>query len=397
MGHVTASPEEGAEQWTVDEAMPRPHPASTLSAPLRIAVLMGGGNTERFGSLSTGTAIARALRWVGHAVAAVDSAQAPLISDREPEHAFSTAEVEEADVPESPVSPTVTAPPDLEVLAQVRAQQDEGVLAHGLLPVLRAADVVFITTFGDEGEMGNTQRYLDKHGITYTGPTADVCELTFDKARSKEVIAAHGIDTPAWHVVRRDHIEQDLAGLDMPAPWIVKPCGGGSTIGLSKVEDPAELPAACRLAVAEGQDAIIEEFVPGRDLTIAALGERVFSVVEPISDGDIFTFEAKYTPGEGRKECPADLTPEQTAEVRRLTGLTHHALGIGDATSRADFRLTPDGRFLFLETNPLPGMTPRSSFPLSAAAEGVTFPELCEDIVVRALRRAGRSVLEPRA
>ena len=394
---IAGSDGDDAQQLTVDEAMPRPHPSSTLGAPLRIAVLMGGGNTERFGSLSTGTAIARALRWVGHAVAAVDSAQAPLITDRDVAHAFTTAEVEEDDVPQAPVSPTVAAPPDLEMLAQVRAQQDEGVLAHGLLPVLQAADVVFVTTFGDEGEMGNTQRYLDTYGIVYTGPTADVCELTFDKARSKEVVAAHGIDTPAWHVVRRDHIEQDLAALDMPGPWIVKPCGGGSTIGLSKVTEPAGLADACRLAVAEGQDAIIEEFVPGRDLTIAALGDRVFAVVEPISKGDIFSYEAKYTPGEGRKECPAELTPEQTAEVRRLTGLTHHALDIGDATSRADFRLTPDGRFLFLETNPLPGMTPRSSFPLSAAAEGVTFPELCEDIVVRALRRAGRSVMEPGA
>ena len=394
---IAGSNGDDGQQLTVDEAIPRPHPSSTLAAPLRIAVLMGGGNTERFGSLSTGTAIARSLRWVGHAVAAVDSAQAPLLTDRDPAYAFSTAELEQDAVPEGPVSPTVTGPPDLEVLAQVRAQQDEGVLAHGLLPILQAADVVFVTTFGDEGEMGNTQRYLDKHGIVYTGPTPDVCELTFDKARSKEVVAAHGIDVPAGHVVRRDHVEEDLKDLDMPAPWIVKPCGGGSTIGLTKVTDPSELPAACRLAVAEGQDAIIEEFIPGRDLTIAALGERVFAVVEPISDGDIFSFEAKYTPGEGRKECPADLTPEQTAEVRRLTGMTHHALGIGDATSRADFRLTPDGRFLFLETNPLPGMTPRSSFPLSAAAEGVSFPELCEDIVVRALRRAGRSVMELRA
>lgn len=384
-------------QLAVDAAMPRPHPSSTLAAPLRIAVLMGGGNTERFGSLSTGTAIARALRWVGHAVAAVDSAQAPLITDRDAAHAFTTAEVEEDDVPQAPVSPTVAAPPDLAMLATVRAQQDEGVLAPGLLPILQAADVVFVTTFGDEGEMGNTQRYLDRHGIVYTGPTADVCELTFNKARSKEVVAAHGIDTPAWHVVRRGHIDEDLAGLELPGPWIVKPCGGGSTIGLSKVTDPAALADACRLAVAEGQDAIIEAFIPGRDLTIAALGDRVFAVVEPISDGDIFTFEAKYTPGEGRKECPADLTPEQTAEVRHLTGMSHAALGIGEASSRADFRLTDDGRFMFLETNPLPGMTPRSSFPLSAAAEGVSFPELCEDIVVRALRRAGRSVLEPGA
>jgi D-alanine-D-alanine ligase len=383
-------------QFAAEEVLPRPHPSSTLSAPLRIAVLMGGANSERYASLSTGVAIARALRWVGHAVAAVDSAQAPIAADRGLEQAFLTAEVDEEDIPETPVAPTVATPPDLAVLAEVRARQEDGVMAPGLLPILTAADVVFVTTFGDEGEMGNSQRYLENHGIVYTGPTPEVCALTFDKVRSKEVVAAHGIDTPAWHLVRRDRIEEDLRDLTLPGPWIVKPHAGGSTIGLTKVDDPAQLPAACRLAIAEDRDALIEEYVPGRDLTIAALGDRVFAVVEPLSDHEIFSYEAKYTPGESRKEVPANLSPEDTARVRRLTGEVHQVLGIGEATSRTDFRLAADGRLVFLETNPLPGMTPRSSYPMSAAAEGLSFPELCEDIVVRALRRAGRSVAEPR-
>ena len=382
--------------FAAEEVLPRPHPSSTLSAPLRIAVLMGGANSERYASLSTGVAIARALRWVGHAVAAVDSAQAPILADRGVEQAFLTAEVVEDDIPDTPLSPTVATPPDLAALAAVRAGQEDGVMAPGLLPILAAADVVFVTTFGDEGEMGNSQRYLEKHGIVYTGPTPDACELTFDKARSKEIVAAHGIDTPAWHLVRREHIEEDLRDLTLPGPWIVKPHAGGSTIGLTKVDDPAQLPAACELAVAEDRDALIEEYVPGRDLTIAALGDRVFAVVEPLSDHEVFSYEAKYTPGESRKEVPANLSAEDTARVRRLTGEVHQVLGIGEATSRADFRLAADGRLVFLETNPLPGMTPRSSYPMSAAAEGLSFPELCEDIVVRALRRAGRSVAEPR-
>jgi len=396
MRHATPEPTEtGARD--LDEPLPRPHPASTLAAPLRIAVLMGGANSERYASLSTGTAIARALRWVGHAVAAVDSAQAPLAIDRGLEHAFTTAEVEAEDVPETPVAPTVATPPDLDELARVRAQQDEGALAPGVLEVLRHADVVFVTTFGDEGELGRTQRVLERHGIVFTGPTPDICALTFDKARSKEAVAAHGIDTPAWHVVRRGHVVEDLAELTVPGPWIVKPRFGGSTIGLSKVTDPVELPAACELASRENPDALIEEFIAGRDLTIASIGDRVFAVVEPLSDGDVFTYEAKYTPGQSRKECPADLSDEDTARVRHVTGQVNQALGIGDATSRVDFRLAPDGRLAFLETNPVPGMTPRSSFPLSAAVAGVSFPELCEDIVVRALRRAGRSVTAPQA
>jgi D-alanine-D-alanine ligase len=381
----------------LDAPLPRPHPVSTLAAPLRVAVLMGGANSERYASLSTGTAIARALRWVGHAVAAVDSAQAPLAVDRDLEHAYTTAEVEEQHVPDTPVGPTVATPPDLTALRRIRAQQEEGVLAPGVLEILRAADVVFVTVFGDEGELGRTQRVLERHGIVFTGPTPDICELTFDKARSKEAVTGRGIDTPAWHVVRRDHLEEDLGRLTVPGPWIVKPRFGGSTIGLTKVDDPRDLPAACALASRENPDALIEEFVAGRDLTIASIGDRVFSVVEPLSDGEVFTYEAKYTPGESRKACPADLSVEDTARVRRITGEVNQALGIGEATSRVDFRLAPDGRLVFLETNPLPGMTSRSSFPLSAATSGVSFPELCEDIVVRALRRAGRSVSEPQA
>jgi D-alanine-D-alanine ligase len=386
---------EDAIRTEIEDPIPRPHPSSILPAPLRIAVLMGGANTERNASLSTGTAIARALRWVGHGVAAVDSAQSPAIPGEDPLASFLTAEVDEEHVAETPIAPTVAAPPDLDALARVRAQQEDGVLAPGLLPILRAADVVFVTVFGDEGESGRTQRFLDEHGIVYTGPTPDVCELTFDKARTKEVLADHGIDTPAWHVVRRDHIEEDLAGLSVPGPWIVKPVAGGSTIGLSKVEDPAELPAACEKAKAEDRDVLIEEYVEGRDLTISALGDRVFAVVEPLTDRELYDYAAKYTPGGSRKEVPAELPPGKTEEVRQLTGEVHRILGIGDATSRADFKLTEDGRLLFLETNPLPGMAARSSYPLSVGAEGVTFPELCEEIVARALRRAGRSLTDP--
>jgi D-alanine-D-alanine ligase len=374
----------------VDEAIPRPHPASSLPEALRIAVLMGGANTERNASLSTGTAISRALRAVGHAVAAVDSAQSPALPGQDPDELFLSTEIAEEDLVDAPYAPTAAAPPDLELLAKVRAQQEDGILAPGLLPILQAADVVFVTVFGDEGESGRTQAFLERHGIAYTGPTPEVCELTFDKARTKQVLVDNGIATPGWHVVRRGHVEEDLGGLSFDGPWIVKPVGGGSTIGLSKVDHAAELPAACELASAEGRDALIEEFVEGRDLTIAALGERVFAAVEPITDREVFDYEAKYTPGEARKEVPANLPDGKTEELKELTAEVHGVLGIGETSSRADFRFTPDGRFLFLETNPLPGMTPRSSFPLSIGAEGITFPWVCEWLVAAALRRAGR-------
>jgi D-alanine-D-alanine ligase len=376
--------------------MPRPHPASILPEPLRIAVLTGGANTERNVSLSSGTAVVRALRGLGHAVAQVDSASPPIVPDQDPMDAFLTSEVDEQDLADHPIAPTATLPPALDALAQVRSHQRDGVLADGLLPILQAADVVVITVFGDEGESGATQRLLDAHGIAYTGPSAEVCEVTFDKARTKEVLAAHGIDTPEWHVVHRDErFDDDLAALTVVGPWIVKPVAGGSTIGLSYVEDEGELVDACARATAEGQHALIETFVPGRDLTIGALGERVFAVVEALTDRDLYDYEAKYTPGQSNKRVPAHLTDEETAEVQRLTAEVHRLLDIGDTSSRADFRITDDGLITFFETNPLPGLTPTSSYPISAAAEGVMFPQLCEELVLRALRRHGIDPSDP--
>jgi D-alanine-D-alanine ligase len=370
-------------------ASPQPQRATTRTSPsLRIAVLMGGANTERNVSLSSGTAVVRALRGLGHAVAQVDSAASPVIPDQDPQDAFLTADIPEEDLAATPVAPSATAPPDLDALAVVRATQQHGVLAPGLLPILEHAEVVFITVFGDEGESGATQRLLDEYGIVYTGPSAQVCELTFDKAATKAVLAPHGILGPAGHVVRIGHEAADLAALEVPGPWIVKPVAGGSTIGLSLVDDADDLPEAVNLASSAGQHALVEEFVSGRDFTIGVLGERVFSVVEAMTDRDLYDYEAKYTPGEANKQVPADLSPEQTAELRALSGRVHQLLDIGDTSSRSDFRLGPDGRFRFFEVNPIPGLTPTSSYPLSAAADGIDFPQLCEELALRALASA---------
>lgn len=363
---------------------------SQAMEPLRIAVLMGGANSERNVSVSSGLAVVRALRGRGHAVAHVDSASSPVVPDQPPDSAFLTAELDVRDVADTPVAPNATAPPDLQALATVRARQQDGVLAPGLLPILAHADVVFLAVFGDEGESGATQRFLDAHGIVYTGPSAEVCALTFDKEATKKALGGHGIATPAWQRIRTDHAESDLEALTVPGPWIVKPVRGGSTIGLSYVEDAGDLSRAVWKASAAGEDALVEAFVAGRDLTIGVLGEQVFAVVETITDRELYDYEAKYTPGESRKEVPAKLSDEQTVQVRRLAGDVHRLLGIGDTSSRSDFRLTPDGRFTFFEVNPLPGLTPTSSYPISALAHGVQFPQLCEDLAMRALRRADR-------
>jgi D-alanine-D-alanine ligase len=350
---------------------------------LRVAVLMGGANSERDVSLECGLAVTRALRGLGHLVAAVDSAVPPDGWDGPVEAAFHS-DRDGLDLVGPDVAPP-GSPPDRARLAALRAGQEGGVLAPGVLPFLAAADVVFLTVYGDEGEAGATQQVLEAHGIRCTGPSAEVCALTFDKEATKRALVDHGIETPAWHRVRVGHEQADLGSLALPPPWIVKPVRGGSTIGLTHVTDAAALPDAVAEASAAGEDALVEAFVPGRDLTVGVLGDRVFAAVELITDRPLYDYEAKYVPGASRKQAPADLTPAQTAEIRRLAGEVHRLLGVGDTSSRSDFRLRPDGRFQFLEINPLPGITPTSGLPISARAAGVPYEVLCEELVLRAV------------
>lgn len=343
---------------------------------MRIAVLMGGANTERHVSLSSGLAVGHALRSLGHAVAEVDTAT-PVGGD--PAERFSAGEP--TVVSDRPVAPTAAAPPPADELARLRAAQGPGFLAPGVLEVCRAAEVVVVCVFGDEGEAGATQAELARHGLAHTGPPADVCARTFHKAAAKRAVAAAGVRAPDGHVVRRAHPDADLAALALPGPWIVKPEAGGSTIGLSLVTDPAELPAAVDRATATGGDALVEACVEGRDVTIGVLGDRVFPAVEIVTHRELYDYTAKYRPGGSEKRVPAAISDAQHAELQRLARTVHDALGIGATSSRADFRLDPAGRWWFLETNPLPGLTPTSSYPISAAAGGLPFPALCAELV----------------
>lgn len=364
-------------------------PAPGPSDPQRVAVLMGGANTERYVSLSSGLAVGHALRTLGYAVAELDSAMPVRDPDVPAAARFTTATI--ATVSDRPVAPTAEAPPGADEIARLRAGQQGGVLAPGILPVLENADVVFLTVFGDEGESGAIQAYLDAKGLVYTGPTAAVCALTFDKAATKSRVAVGGVRGPAGHVVRRRHVRADLGALTIGPPWIVKPVAGGSTIGLSAVTERASLPAAVQRACASGGDALIEALIPGRDFTVGVLGDRVFAVVETISHRPLYDYAAKYRPGASSKRVPAQLTAAQTDEVRALARRAHDLLGVGATSSRSDFRLDPHGRLWFFELNPLPGLTPTSSYPISAAAEGIDFPQLCHQLVQRAVARPGRA------
>lgn len=333
---------------------------------MTIAVLLGGTSEERRVSLASGRAIVEALRDRGHEVVPVDPAFGAIPADEEPR--FLGGEVG-------------VAPPTLEELRRM------GRIALGPalpeLPAVREADVVFLGLHGGTGENGHIQAMLDVAGIRYTGSGMLGSALAFDKRVSKELLARAGVPTPAWAERRTSPQE---ATTELGLPLVVKPAGGGSTVGLTVVRDAGELPAAVELAAEYDPDVLLECFVPGRELTVTVLEGEALPVIEIIPGNEIYDYESKYTPGKSRYVVPAELGAGEADELKRLAVRAYRALR-QESVSRVDFRRRPDGTFWCLEANSLPGMTATSLVPKAAAAAGISFPELCERIAFSARRR----------
>ena len=324
---------------------------------MRVTVLMGGTSSERDVSLASGLRVAGALRAAGHDVRVVDTARGAL-----------SAADEQAMLEGERVVKTV--PPDVQALVRLNRQLPSSVDHVG------ETDVIFLALHGGTGEDGTIQALLDLTGIPYTGSGHLASALAMDKDLSKHLFRAAGVPTADWMMAPAS-IEDVRERLGFPV--IVKPSKQGSTVGLSLVKDPAELPAAIEEAFRHDDEVMLEAFVPGRELTVGILGGEALPVGEIIPVKELYDYECKYTPGMAREIFPADLTPEQTAEVQRLAKLAFGALKLGGC-ARIDFRMTPEGAFYCLEANTLPGMTETSLIPQAAAAAGVSFPELCDRI-----------------
>lgn len=341
----------------------------TLQPPLmKITVLTGGTSSERDVALASAGQVVAALRSRGHQVTVVDTATGLL------------APADEA----ARLTPGVgVAPPtlaDLEVL-------DRGVPVGtlGSLPALRDAEVVCLALHGGWGEDGTLQAVLQTLGVPYTGSGPLGSGMAMDKDVAKHLFRAAGISTAEWRMAPVGVAEVTRA---LGWPVVVKPSKQGSTVGLSIVDGPDGLAAAIEEARQHDDEVMIEQFVPGRELTVGVLDDQALAVGEIIPKHEIFDYECKYTPGMSQEIFPADLPAAVAAECQRLALAAHRALKLR-GYSRVDFRLTPGGEIVCLEVNTLPGMTATSLLPQSAAAVGITFPDLCERICRLALRDRG--------
>jgi D-alanine-D-alanine ligase len=334
---------------------------------------MGGTSAERDVSLASGEAIVQALKDAGHQVLALDAAQGQkLLSD---DGKYLPGGVKQK-------------PPDVvELERKSRQAALEAIHSFDFSEV----DVVFLALHGGQGEDGTIQALLDLTGKPYTGSGVLASALAMDKAMSKKIFEREGILTPGWFLINdldpsntppiRKRIEAEFG-----FPCVVKPNNQGSTVGLTVVNDWKDLKKALECARDYSSRILVENFIAGRELTVAVLGDMPLPVVEIIPEHGIYDYECKYTHGKSNYVCPAEISEEKSKEIQVLGLKAFQALGC-EGYARVDFRYGEDEQFYCLEVNTLPGMTSLSLVPMAAKALGIDVPNLVDRIAGLALRK----------
>jgi len=333
---------------------------------MTVAVLQGGISAEREVSLRSGSNVSEGLRQLGFTVAVLDAA-------------------------------------DLDFIEKLRELKPQ---------------LVFNALHGRYGEDGTIQGLLEILDIPYTGSGVLASALAMNKQVSKELFEQAGLSTPKGRLITLDDLGDNVqfatANLEEGKQtdvtdklfaelteslgtnhFAVKPNSEGSSVGVSLIDSPEQFPLALKTAMmGEGQafhSALVEEYIPGRELTVSVLGDAknaatALPVIEIKTKSGFYHFENKYVSGGSSFTCPADIDADTTRICQELALAAHDVLGC-QGYSRSDIRLRDDGVVYLLETNTLPGLTSGSLIPKAAAAAGIELPELLMTIVSYALSK----------
>ncbi|MBQ3490272.1 MAG: D-alanine--D-alanine ligase [Clostridia bacterium] len=336
---------------------------------MKITVLAGGFSPERDVSFLSGSLIANSLCRSGHKVALLD-VFFPYYGAKD-ESAFTTDGNFMYTIPK--------VPPDLDALR--KKVPGNALIGDGVLDICRLSDVVFLALHGGMGEDGRIQAILSSMGIPYTGSDFSACLSAMDKSFSKLLFRAAGVATADFTVIKTGERPRAVA-----FPCVVKPCSCGSSVGVSIVNNEQELEAALGFAEKYEGKILIEDKIEGREFSVGILNGKTLPAIEICPKDGFYDYERKYQSGMTEEICPAHLNTEEAARLSEAALKAHRALGLG-SYSRIDFiKDAKTGKFICLEANTLPGMTPASLLPQEAAAAGIDYDMLCETIALTALR-----------
>lgn len=371
----------------------QPEP-SAPARKTRVLILFGGRSGEHVISCATAGGVMRAIdreRYEVIPVGITKAGQWVLAAD-EPER----WEITPGNLPE------VTATGGEVLLPLAVGQRALRVLEPGEFPrELGEVDVVFPLLHGPFGEDGTLQGLLELADVPYVGAGVLASAVGMDKQFMKLVLAGQGLPIAPYTVIRPGEWDRNpaawtetVAGLGLPV--FVKPARAGSSLGITKVDDLADLPAAIAEARRHDPKVLVEAGVVGREIECAVLGGREGErpraslpgeIVVTDAHHDFYDFEAKYLDEAGVElSCPADLPPHLVDEVRDIAVRTFEAVG-AEGLSRVDVFVTTDGQVIVNEINTMPGFTPFSMYPRMWEKSGITYPELIDELIQLALQR----------
>jgi D-alanine-D-alanine ligase len=347
-----------------------------MPEPGELAVIYGGPSAEHEVSCISARYIARASLDGGWVVR-------PIGLTHDKQWVDARGALTDIDALESLPSPDV-----------LRSEDPASAVAH-LDDALPPDPVVFPVLHGPFGEDGVIQGHLEALQVPYVGAGVLSSSICMDKGIAKSVLHDHGLPVAAWRVVSRpswssEVMEEALDALGLPL--FVKPANLGSSIGVTKVSDAAAFGDSVLAAFEFDDHIIIEEFVRGRELELALMGNedvRITRAGEIVASREFYDYDDKYVLGTAETIAPTDLTDAQLAHAQRVATAAYRALRV-EGLARVDLFLLEDDEIIVNEVNTMPGFTPISMYPMLWEVEGVAFPRVVEELVNLARSRHTR-------
>lgn len=326
----------------------------------KIAIFVGGTSPEREVSKASGKAIYEAIMSLGYSCILVDPAYGENQPDKEKKF-FSDRDY-----------------------IQIK---NENILKTINSSLLNDIDLVFLALHGKYGEDGIIQSMLELRKIKYTGSGIFSSMVSMDKAFSKTLFRTNNVNTPDWFTTENNLSIEEVNKKIMEMfgfPCVIKPNDQGSTVGLTITRKDAEINKALKLAFQHSDLALIEKYIPGREMTVAILEDMPLPVLEIIPKGGFYDYRSKYTKGMSEYIVPAKISQDVSSNIQQQALAAFKALRCR-VYARVDFRLDEENIPYCLEVNTLPGMTSTSLVPKMANVVGISFEELIDKIIRKSL------------